>query len=914
MLIAHYPLNGDARDYFGNGTDSGNLVFDQGIIGQGCYFNNDEQISSNINDTGLGRFTFCTWFKKVGSSWGSSAIAGTRSGNTGWMLYRNSGDTNGYFRWYMHYRTTSGGISSYNAWPGISGLSNDSWYHITVTRSHNGYSDIYLDGVLVSHSTPPNDFKTWAFSSNDMRIGRDSSGYTGGGFILDDFKIYDHALSEKEVSDLSKGISLSWGFSIPGAIDSSGNGFNGTFSANSPEWIDDADMGGCYRFSGDESEYIANTDLPEHKDNFTYCLWLKRVSTDGRQYFMSRGRDIGYFGVNIFANNNGVIRVSYGDNTSKVYLYHSNKLSDNEWHHLVFTYSEGGKFYIDGQLVDSGIAKNISYDQSGGALVIGKMGHEYTSTNNYFATKGYITDVRVYATALSADDIKTLYKTGLSIDNIGNIHGKYLAESGIVNPNILDYTTWTIGTNGSQSGFSANGGSSDNKIVSDIDPFGKEVTVWETIGEPDSDDDGGWDSSYFPIDETKFYRFSVWIRRTVIGNGSTYFGLRGGSLIRRDSGGSTTNPYFWNGGWGFDVDEWVLLVAHAWPSGSGTGADHVDSGRYTVTDGRVANIYRDYVIPVGRTSLTHRAYLYYSTDVSTIQQFLYPRVDVLDGTEPSVQALLGGFDSINQDRITELGSSSVPDKPSIKYDKLNVGQFSEVGISRGLVSWIPLIGDTKDRVTNEVATNNGAISVADGYVFDGSGEIDGSPTGSYIAIPEAITNTSNYPQGCTYSVWLNVDTDAVDRMSLFRGGGSINHIEIRSISKNFRTEAATQNGYSFGSGNFPDDVRGVWSNFTIVFANGETGRPVRWYQNGKLFHTGSMTGGSNPEGEYFSFNDLGRATGTGSYTYAKSFDGKIRGFRIYENTLTPEEIAQEYNSGKASLNKNSAFAKEFIEV
>ena len=261
------------------------------------------------------------------------------------------------------------------------------------------------------------------------------------------------------------------------------------------------------------------------------------------------------------------------------------------------------------------------------------------------------------------------------------------------------------------------------------------------------------------------------------------------------------------------------------------------------------------------------------------------------------------FPSINVVGNISLGASgaavlsAVGDNLTVNGDLTVNGQFSEVGVTRGLVSWLPLIGDTKDRVTNEVATNNGATPVGDGYEFDGSGEIDGSPTGSYIAIPEAITNTSNYPQGCTYSVWLNVDTDAVDRMSLFRGGGSINHIEIRSISKNFRTEAATQNGYSFGSGNFPDDVRGVWSNFTIVFANGETGRPVRWYQNGKLFHTGSMTGGSNPEGEHFSFNGLGRATGTASYDYAKSFDGIIRNFRIYNTTLTPEEIAQEYNAG-----------------
>jgi len=43
-------------------------------------------------------------------------------------------------------------------------------------------------------------------------------------------------------------------------------------------------------------------------------------------------------------------------------------------------------------------------------------------------------------------------------------------------------------------------------------------------------------------------------------------------------------------------------------------------------------------------------------------------------------------------------------------------------------------------------------------------------------------------------------------------------------------------------------------------------------------------------------------------------DGIIRNVKIHDVALTPEEVAQEYRSGKASLNKNSAFAKEFIEV
>lgn len=113
------------------------------------------------------------------------------------------------------------------------------------------------------------------------------------------------------------------------------------------------------------------------------------------------------------------------------------------------------------------------------------------------------------------------------------------------------------------------------------------------------------------------------------------------------------------------------------------------------------------------------------------------------------------------------------------------------------------------------------------YRLDGSGAADGAAQGSNIKVNESLTNTNRYPEGCTYSFWVNVDTDAANRMSLLWGGNTIRHIEIYSTSKYFRTEAATQNGYSFGSGTFPDGVRGTWSHFAIVFANAETNRPVR---------------------------------------------------------------------------------------
>ena len=190
------------------------------------------------------------------------------------------------------------------------------------------------------------------------------------------------------------------------------------------------------------------------------------------------------------------------------------------------------------------------------------------------------------------------------------------------------------------------------------------------------------------------------------------------------------------------------------------------------------------------------------------------------------------------------------------------------------------------------------------FDFDGSGTIDGVTTGDYININESITDTRNYPRGCSYSFWINIDTNAVDRMSLFYGTSTRRHIEIYSSGKNFRTEAARQNGYSFGTGNFPNDVRGVWSHFVIVFANGESGRPVRWYQNGSLFYTKSMDSGDYPGTEYFSFNKIARSTGNTTYKYAKSFNGKMSDFRIYAKALTAGEVSSLTNRSEISLDKD----------
>ena len=801
-LISHYPLNGDATDYFGNATavnGSSGISYIDGKIGRAISFDNSSpgylsapEISNYLH--GKPEASIALWVKKSAVQYGFLQLSGYASGNGNLYPYKTATKV------YLDvFRTNRLG-------PIYMPTSVLEWHHLVITQKP-GQWKLYQNGVLVNTSGAN---ATVSTDYLQFEIGRNSgSRYAFGDF--DDVRIYDHALSEKEVSDLAKGLVASYNFDGD-IIDIFGSDSESVYNASFVDTI----KGKAAFFNG-TSDYIRkNENLYLGTNHRTVSCWIMKTSAgDNYNCAMHRGTNDSVGASDIFLGVTAANKLiaSLGENNWPAAETNITCVND-VWYFLAVTWNGSlGSVYVNGVLENTYTLTSFP-SRDTFPLRFGA-----SSDGSQYQFGGLVTGAKIHTTALSSDQIYKEYVTGLSVDNIGNMHTKYLDESPKVRY-IRDYL------NGSTS----NGGSH-----------------WVEIQANDTDG------------------------VNVALNASAYDAAGNSEPLLTD-GNTNTNPYARASGNYMEVDlggVFLLDNIHVW------------------------HYYYD-----GRT--------YYGTKTEV-------SVDGQNWTTIFDNAVDGLYPETSSGKVHRI---IPPSNFSVNYSGVSVGEASEVGVSRGLVSWLPLIGDTKDRVTNEVATNNGATPVGDGYEFDGSGEIDGSPTGSYIAIPEAITNTStnNYPQGCTYSVWLNVDTDAVDRMGLFWGSSTIRHIEIYSISKNFRTEAATQNGYSFGSGNFPDDVRGVWSNFTIVFANGEAGRPVRWYQNGKLFHTGSMAGGSNSAAEYFSFSGLGRATGSGRYTYGKSFDGKIRGFRIYENTLTPEEVAQEYNSGKASLNKNSAFAKEFIEV
>ncbi|MEX0275122.1 MAG: hypothetical protein AB3N16_12165 [Flavobacteriaceae bacterium] len=241
--------------------------------------------------------------------------------------------------------------------------------------------------------------------------------------------------------------------------------------------------------------------------------------------------------------------------------------------------------------------------------------------------------------------------------------------------NFLDTSTWTVGT-GSVTGFSRNGTDAENVREIGLNPYGENAILWKAVPDASNNADGGWNGSYFPIDHTKTYRFTVWIKKTNSNDGRTYFGL-----YTRDAnwnhttlllnGTPRSNAYFWYGDLP-ELDKWYLLVGYVHQSAyTGTSAT---GGIYDGTTGiKVLNAQLDFKFSTTATQFMHRAYLFYDTNTADRQFFWGPTIYEVNGQEPSIQELIDGPNTgsgtsvwseanttASYDGEVAIGTSSVP--------------------------------------------------------------------------------------------------------------------------------------------------------------------------------------------------------------------------------------------------------------
>lgn len=163
----------------------------------------------------------------------------------------------------------------------------------------------------------------------------------------------------------------------------------------------------CTIFDGTNDCILTPFNSVIKDNNYTISVWVKK-SVIGTDYYQTIFG--GPSGFELEARNGQTNEAKFvTQNQGKVsYTYNF-----NQWYHFVFVHSSSdSKLYIDGTLIGTGSTASIP----SGNYYVGSW--RDTTSQNF---EGQMSDFRIYATALSADDVKELYSSSASIANNGTV-------------------------------------------------------------------------------------------------------------------------------------------------------------------------------------------------------------------------------------------------------------------------------------------------------------------------------------------------------------------------------------------------------------------------------------------------------------------------------------------------------------
>ena len=261
------------------------------------------------------------------------------------------------------------------------------WNHVTITAQKADTTNTsrgigYIRIGSASHTSTTTNY--WLFSSVQVEAKDHATGYAGVGGTRNSSIVYDN----------------------------SGFCNNGTIS-------------GALTIASDTPKYKASTYMPKATlithprpvfggtdQEWTCAMWVKLDIVNQSGIAMNNFN----YGNNIVHVANSTPLLYLNGGTNDYYMYGSQAVSAGVWTHVVFVFknSDGTRnIYINGVLKNS-YGPNRTSTPSGIQDVV------TVGTN----LAGYISDYRVYATALSPTDVKSLYQNCATIDADGTIHGQ----------------------------------------------------------------------------------------------------------------------------------------------------------------------------------------------------------------------------------------------------------------------------------------------------------------------------------------------------------------------------------------------------------------------------------------------------------------------------------------------------------
>lgn len=213
-LIAWYPLNGNTNDYSGNNLNgiASNLTYVEGKIGQAASFNGSNSkiiTNTNMGNFGYSDFSITFWVKMLTDGSNRGLVCKSNGGNPiseyGFLINNPSPGTIGFAT--ATTSTSWGTDGTYSA--KITGLSLTSFNHITIIgkRDQSNIS-IYVNGILKSLEEYVGGLNKFNLIGNiynnlNFTIGSESDDLFSNS-LINDVRIYNHALSEKEIKEIAK--------------------------------------------------------------------------------------------------------------------------------------------------------------------------------------------------------------------------------------------------------------------------------------------------------------------------------------------------------------------------------------------------------------------------------------------------------------------------------------------------------------------------------------------------------------------------------------------------------------------------------------------------------------------------------------------------------------------------------------
>lgn len=390
--------------------------------------------------SGTGAISFSVWFKTDDTRSINNTILGGGASGNGQSLEFNIEDG---VLWTRNWYNTANGGTGYN---------DGQWHHLVWTKEENvsvsGWK-AYIDGYSINLSTTGSDLLNFGGLNTLIGKSQQASSRTFNGY-LDEPKIFPYALSEDQIKTeynlgsativgeaatvapppngtLKDSLVAHWSFDEQAGqtVHDKVGGNDGTRGADAnagsddPTWkpANECKVNGCASFDG-AGDYVAIADDSALKPNtLSISGWIKlnvNLASQPASFpiFIDKYSLSPMTGYRIlFERNQDKLSFSVMDGTTiyQASLTSAGSTLGTDWHHVSAVFDGSNvKLYVDGVLKATAAA-NTTIDFGNETLYIGS----YDGSQHFL--QGVIDEVKIYNTALTADQVKQDMNAGAAI-------------------------------------------------------------------------------------------------------------------------------------------------------------------------------------------------------------------------------------------------------------------------------------------------------------------------------------------------------------------------------------------------------------------------------------------------------------------------------------------------------------------